>query len=148
MEDTIFENDRDFGVLSLRVSGSKKVMIVQSHFLSDIPWADLNELLQAYARKGEVDKGIEMFGVQADGDSKDSKSCYYKAHGAKGERDAIIKLFQARLVVNDRGNSRAEMVYPYQDLNVYTFLTQEEMCQKCEDISVVKSYEKKCQRGF
>ena len=47
MEDTIFENDRDFGVLSLRVSWSKKVMIVQSHFLSDIPWADLNELLQA-----------------------------------------------------------------------------------------------------
>jgi len=37
---------------------------------------------------------------------------------------------------------------PYQDLNVYTFLTQEEMCQKCVEISVVKSYEKKCQRGF
>jgi len=31
---------------------------------------------------------------------------------------------------------------PYQDLNVYTFLTQEEMCQKCVDISVIKSYEK------
>ena len=30
----------------------------------------------------------------------------------------------------------------YQDLNVYTFLTQEEMCQKCVDISVIKSYEK------
>ena len=68
-------------------------------------------------------------------------------HGLKEQTPTVnspLQLTVPRPVLNSSISTKM----PYQDLNVYTFLTQEEMCQKCVDISVIKSYEKQCQRGF